>query len=144
MNDNTTIETDNTVAPKYKVKVAPEYKVKVKTYPQKSVNRNGHQIGKIVTKVKNSFTFKPSDMVDYDFKEFMDYVKWDTKEPFEKNRSKDIRTKHSFLPNTEELLSIHPVNMKQKKQTAAGKKKMKMTKKKKRKGSRTKKNRTAK
>jgi hypothetical protein len=125
-------------------KVAPEYKVKVKTYPKKDVNRYGHQIGKVVTTVKNKFTFKPSDMVDYDFKEFMDYIKWDTKEPFEKKRTNDTRTKKSFLPNTEELLSFHPVNMKQTNQNGAGKRKTKMTKKKKRKGSRTKKNRSKK
>ncbi len=125
-------------------KVAPEYKVKVKTYPMKDVNRYGHQIGKVVTKVKNRFVFKPSDMVDYDFKEFMDYVKWDTKEPFEKKRTNDTRTKFSFLPNTEELLRFHPLNMKPTKQNGAGKKKSKATKRKKRKGSRTKKNRTRK
>lgn len=119
----------------------PEYSVKVKTYPKNGKNRYGNQIGKMVTKVKNNFAFKPSDMVDYDFKEFMDYVRWDTKEPFEKKRSNDTRTKMSFLPNKEELFSFHPVKVESTSQNGAGKKK-RSTKKKSKKGSRTRKNKS--
>jgi len=120
----------------------PEYSVKVKTYPKNGKNRYGSQIGKMVTKVKNNFAFKPSDMVDYDFKEFMDYTKWDTKEPFEKKRSNDTRTKFSFLPNTEELFSFHPVKIESNKQNGAGKKKKRVTKRNTKKGSRTRKNKS--
>lgn len=124
--------------------ITPEYTVKVKTYPKNGKNRYGNQIGKMVTKVKNNVAFKPSDMVDYDFKEFMDYAKWDTKEPFEKKRSNDTRTKASFLPNVEELLVFRPTKIDSNKQNGAGKKKKRVTKKKTKKGSRTRKNKTGK